>query len=112
MMCWNSSIVDWLKQALKFCLEKPFLLLIAIYRYFISPVLPSSCRYYPSCSQYSQEAIQTHGILRGLCLSAKRIFSCHPWSKGGFDPVPEKTGTAKSHVHSDTCSHKQTKIIK
>lgn len=49
----------------------------------------SSCRFYPTCSQYSIDAIKTHGVFKGLKLSFKRIGKCHPWGKHGFDPVPK-----------------------
>lgn len=58
------------------------------YRLFISPVLPQTCRYYPSCSAYAVEAVQTHGAARGAWLGLKRISRCHPWAGGGVDPVP------------------------
>lgn len=65
-----------------------FLALIRFYQRFISPVLGSNCRYYPTCSHYTYEAIERYGILRGVVMGAKRIGRCHPWAKGGFDPVP------------------------
>lgn len=69
--------------------EKPFVLLIDFYRYFISPLLPQSCRFYPSCSNYAREAFLCHGLLRGGWLSVKRLAKCHPYHQGGFDPVPD-----------------------
>lgn len=65
-----------------------FLYLIRFYQKFISPVLGSNCRYYPSCSQYTYEAIERYGPLRGSWMGIRRISRCHPWAKGGFDPVP------------------------
>ncbi|MBV1789540.1 membrane protein insertion efficiency factor YidD [Marinobacterium sp. D7] len=62
---------------------------IRVYQYLISPLLGSNCRFYPSCSHYSLEAIETHGPLRGCWLGLKRILRCHPFSEGGIDPVPE-----------------------
>ena len=64
--------------------------IIKLYQFFISPLLPKACRYYPSCSAYSIEAIKRHGLFRGGFLSLKRILSCNPLFEGGFDPVPEK----------------------
>lgn len=61
---------------------------IRFYKRFISPLLGSSCRYYPSCSQYTYEAIEKYGVLKGSWMGAKRISRCHPFAKGGFDPVP------------------------
>ena len=60
---------------------------IRLYRRFVSPMLPSSCRYWPTCSQYMLEAIQRHGVLKGGLMGAWRILRCNPWSKGGVDPV-------------------------
>jgi uncharacterized protein len=58
------------------------------YQLAISPLLPASCRYYPSCSTYAVEAIERHGAWRGSWLAMKRIGRCHPFRPGGFDPVP------------------------
>lgn len=66
---------------------------IRVYQGAISPLLGANCRYFPTCSQYAAEAIQVHGVLRGTALGLRRICRCHPWSRGGFDPVPPK-GTA------------------
>jgi uncharacterized protein len=60
---------------------------IRLYRRFVSPMLPSSCRYWPTCSQYMLQAIQRHGVLKGGLMGAWRILRCNPWSKGGVDPV-------------------------
>lgn len=61
---------------------------IQIYRACISPMLPASCRYTPTCSQYAIEAIRKHGPLRGGWLAVRRICRCHPWGGSGYDPVP------------------------
>lgn len=61
---------------------------IWIYRYGISPILPPSCRFEPTCSAYALEALETHGPIRGVWLAVRRILRCHPWSEGGYDPVP------------------------
>ncbi|MDB9913533.1 membrane protein insertion efficiency factor YidD [Flavobacteriaceae bacterium] len=68
----------------------PFVLLIKGYQILISPLLPSSCRYDPTCSHYAIDALKTHGFLKGTLLAIKRIGSCHPWGGSGYDPVPEK----------------------
>ncbi|RMF60218.1 MAG: membrane protein insertion efficiency factor YidD [Calditrichaeota bacterium] len=62
--------------------------IIKLYQYLISPLFPPSCRFYPTCSQYSVEAITEHGVMKGGWLSIKRILKCHPFHPGGFDPVP------------------------
>jgi len=64
------------------------LLLLKAYRYAISPMLGSNCRFVPSCSAYAVEAIERHGALRGSWLAARRVARCHPWCDGGHDPVP------------------------
>jgi putative membrane protein insertion efficiency factor len=66
-----------------------FLWLIKAYRFFLSPLLGSNCRFYPTCSAYAQEAIEKHGAIKGGYLSFRRIVKCHPYHEGGFDPVPE-----------------------
>lgn len=63
-------------------------MLLRGYQYAISPLLGRSCRFYPSCSDYTVEAIERHGALRGSVLGFKRVMRCHPWHPGGFDPVP------------------------
>lgn len=69
-------------------MRKLALIPIRIYRYAISPIMASHCRFYPSCSCYAQEAIEIHGLLRGGWLSLRRLGRCHPWNPGGYDPVP------------------------
>ncbi|WP_340075044.1 membrane protein insertion efficiency factor YidD [Leptobacterium sp. I13] len=66
----------------------PFILLVKIYQYLISPLTPATCRYSPTCSQYTVEALKKHGLFKGGRLAIKRIFSCHPWGGSGYDPVP------------------------
>ena len=61
---------------------------IRFYQYCISPLFPARCRYYPSCSAYAREAVLRHGIGKGGLLAVWRIARCHPWSEGGYDPVP------------------------
>ncbi len=62
--------------------------LIRFYQLAISPFTPPSCRYIPTCSQYGYEAITKHGLIKGGLLTAKRLLRCHPFSRGGIDPVP------------------------
>ncbi|AZI66376.1 membrane protein insertion efficiency factor YidD [Kaistella daneshvariae] len=68
----------------------PLIFLIRIYQMGISPLLPNSCRYTPTCSSYMIEALRIHGPLKGLWLGSKRISRCHPWCGEGYDPVPPK----------------------
>ena len=63
---------------------------IALYQHTVGPMIPSSCRFMPSCSRYAYEALGTHGFFTGSWLGIKRIGRCHPLAKGGFDPVPER----------------------
>lgn len=68
----------------------PFVFLIRLYQVMISPYTPSACRFEPTCSHYTVEALKKHGLWQGTILAIKRISSCHPWGKSGYDPVPEK----------------------
>lgn len=63
-------------------------LVVRGYRYFVSPLLPASCRFYPTCSAYAEEALASHGLFRGGWLTCRRLCRCGPWSRGGYDPVP------------------------
>ena len=73
----------------------PFILLIKLYQWIISPILPNSCRYEPTCSTYAIEAIQQCGVIKGLYLGIKRIVSCNPWGGSGYDPVPKNCNCTK-----------------
>ena len=64
--------------------------LIKGYKFLISPLLGNSCRYFPTCSEYSIEALNEFGLVKGIYLSLRRIISCHPWGKGGFDPIKKE----------------------
>ena len=75
---------------LKRILTAPFIALVRFYQIVISPLLPSACRYSPTCSQYTIEALQIHGLFKGSRLGIKRIISCNPWGGSGYDPVPER----------------------
>jgi putative membrane protein insertion efficiency factor len=68
--------------------KRILLALLWCYRGLISPLLPTSCRYYPTCSAYSHEAIERYGPRIGLLMTIRRLARCHPWAEGGFDPVP------------------------
>ncbi|GAA5133607.1 MULTISPECIES: membrane protein insertion efficiency factor YidD [Alloalcanivorax] len=68
---------------------KPVLLAgLRFYQLVLSPWVGNQCRFYPTCSEYARQAVETHGSLRGSALAAKRLCKCHPWHPGGFDPVP------------------------
>ena len=75
--------------AIKQIFTYPFILLVRFYQVAISPYTPSSCRYTPTCSHYTVEALQKQGLFKGGWLALKRIGSCQPWGGKGYDPVPE-----------------------
>jgi hypothetical protein len=77
------------KTTIKQILIFPFVVLVKLYQNLISPLTPATCRYQPTCSHYTLEALQKHGLFKGGMLSIKRIFSCHPWGGSGYDPVPD-----------------------
>ena len=80
--------------------------LIKGYQWFISPVLPGTCRFHPTCSSYALEALDTHGPVKGGWLGLKRICRCHPWNDGGYDPVPgTERGQDHTHGANGTCRH-------
>ena len=87
-------------------MKKIFIGLIRGYQRFISPLFPPSCRYYPTCSNYSVQAIQKHGAIKGSIMGISRILRCHPFVKGGYDPVPEQFSIRRNkeddeHNHSE-----------
>ena len=63
------------------------LFVLKVYKKVISPLLPPSCRFYPTCSDYASEAINKYGLVKGSAMAAKRLCRCHPWNPGGYDPV-------------------------
>ena len=88
----------------------PFILIVRFYQTAISPYTPSTCRYSPTCSQYTVEALQKHGLFLGGWLSLKRISSCHPWGGSGYNPVPDKNNNKKNNtdvisIQIYTCIH-------
>lgn len=66
--------------------------LLRWYKTAVSPMLPPACRYTPTCSEYATEAIERYGLLRGGFISTRRLLSCHPFARGGYDPVPGREG--------------------
>jgi putative membrane protein insertion efficiency factor len=73
---------------ISFFIQKILIGCIYIYKYTLSPILPNSCRFVPTCSTYSIEAFKKHGVIKGFLLTVKRIGRCHPWGGHGYDPVP------------------------
>ena len=73
---------------LKKIIISPFIFLVRLYQVVISPLSPATCRFEPTCSSYTIEALKKHGLFKGGWLAIKRILSCHPWGKSGYDPVP------------------------
>jgi hypothetical protein len=63
------------------------LIILRMYKRWISPMLPSACRFHPTCSEYTMDAVQKHGALRGMWMGVRRLLRCHPFHEGGFDPV-------------------------
>ncbi|MEA5573917.1 membrane protein insertion efficiency factor YidD [Calothrix sp. UHCC 0171] len=74
-------------------MKQPLILLIKGYRIFISPLFPPTCRFQPTCSMYAIQAIERFGAIKGSWLAVLRILRCHPFHPGGYDPIPEVTGT-------------------
>lgn len=72
-------------------MRRLMIFIISCYQACLSPFLGNRCRFYPSCSSYAQEAIATHGVIKGSYLSLRRLGRCHPWHEGGIDPVPPCT---------------------
>jgi len=79
-----------ISKAITWLISGFFILLVKFYQLSISPLLPNSCRFTPSCSQYAIQALQVHGVVKGLILGIYRIGRCNPWGGHGHDPVPEK----------------------
>lgn len=76
--------------------------LILAWQWILAPVLGANCRYEPSCSRYTAEALSRHGLLCGGWLALRRIFSCNPWGGAGYDPLPHVCGQADHHEHEET----------
>ena len=66
----------------------PLVFLVKIYQRIISPLFPPTCRYTPTCSEYAIQSLKKYGLIKGVSLSIKRIFNCHPWGGSGYDPIP------------------------
>ena len=85
-------------------MKRALLACLRAYRYAIGPALGSHCRFYPSCSHYASEAIETHGVARGGWLALRRLGRCHPFHPGGYDPVPQP-GNAVAEPAPGSCEH-------
>ncbi len=83
---------------LEHLLTRGLIVLIRGYQVAISPLLPPACRYYPTCSQYTLEAVRRYGAIRGSWLGIRRLCRCHPWHPGGYDPVPDLPGSASDET--------------
>jgi putative membrane protein insertion efficiency factor len=82
----------------------PRLVLLALlrgYKWALSPILPPACRYVPTCSEYAAEAVERYGAIRGSAMAIWRLLRCHPFVRGGYDPVPWKETAGPTHI----CSH-------
>lgn len=77
-------------------MSRILIFILRAYQAFLSPLLPGGCKFYPSCSHYAVEAVETHGALRGAWLAARRVLRCRPLANGGFDPVPAVDETERS----------------
>jgi len=78
-----------MKQVVQFALRS--------YKRLVSPMLPHSCRFVPTCSEYAMEAVERHGVCRGSLLAAWRLLRCHPLARAGYDPVPRSAGLDQAH---------------
>ncbi len=95
-----SSLFKYLSAVLSYVLKG----MITVYKYVISPLLGPKCRYLPTCSSYTMEAIEIHGPFKGTWLGAKRLLRCHPWGDSGYDPVPPKNGSKDCNCHAELSS--------
>ncbi|MGN0666235.1 MAG: membrane protein insertion efficiency factor YidD [Huintestinicola sp.] len=87
-------------------LKKLFILPIRLYKKFISPMFPAVCKYYPTCSNYALQAIEKHGIIKGVILGSWRILRCNPWSMGGIDHVPDRFSLLYYKNNTDSDNNK------
>lgn len=82
-------------------------ILVRGYQWILSPLLPPSCRFEPTCSSYAVEALSRHGAVRGGWLALRRLARCHPWASGGYDPVPPADRADRDHSHSCCAGHRR-----
>jgi putative membrane protein insertion efficiency factor len=81
--------------------ERALVRLLRGYQVYVSPALPPTCRFYPSCSSYAIEALQVHGVLGGSWLTFRRLLRCAPWHPGGIDPVPPRRSRSARNHHEE-----------
>jgi len=79
--------------------------LLRVYKFALSPMFPPACRYVPSCSDYSMEAVERYGAIRGSALAVWRILRCHPFAKGGYDPVMKERNSSAACLAAELCNH-------
>ena len=79
---------------------------VVLYQWTLSPLLGGQCRYHPTCSWYAREALRRHGVVRGGWLAARRLVRCHPFVRGGYDPVPVAFSTTGARTDHCLCAHK------
>ena len=98
----KTTTESWIIRRVFNCLnpKNMLIVLVKLYRLCISPWFSPCCRFHPSCSCYAQEALEEHGLIKGLYLSFLRIIRCHPFCKGGHDPVPPKKASNASQLHN------------
>lgn len=97
------AAVKWLYQQVNHLLVSGGVYLLHAYRYLLSPWIGNQCRFYPSCSHYSEEALKTHGFIIGIYLTVRRLIKCHPLHPGGIDTVPQRK--PKTHCKTQGCTH-------
>jgi len=93
--------VNWIKSGI--------LVALRMYKRIISPLLPAACRFEPTCSEYAADAVELHGVLRGSWLTLRRLARCHPFCRGGFDPVPMAPELDHSTDHAP--GHSKTRTL-
>ena len=80
----------------------PVLCVVLFWRFFVSPFLPASCRFLPTCSSYAQQALLRFGLFRGLLLTGRRLLRCHPWGGDGYDPLPPHNASRRAGCTVET----------
>lgn len=100
------------RELVKKIIIAPFIGLIMVYKYLISPLLPAGCRHHPTCSVYAMDALKMHGLVKGGRMAGNRILRCNPWGTSGLDPVPKfifkkvrPGGAFKSYPRSNRLKH-------